>query len=1062
MAGKIKKFFFVSFLTLALGAFAYGAQVLFLFMGFSNSNAQVRTKIKKGFLLPPDEPFRFSPFVTDSVFSEGESSVVMFDNPDNLSLTGEGAETWRFFAEGKGTVDVRIKLRNTDKIPRAWLYNDENQMVPGGKTSIDKLKRDATLSLPIMRPGMHKIVVRLDYANVRQIAVHSFIRRRVLSYRQYVAGSIKTFQLRIEPAQLERLKQLRLVQKIIWTLFSWTDAARRNLPSPKERILTRIKAGSGTWAYATIGLAGRSPEHATTNLLPSMDVRVFSGALPYGLKQFKLYILSAKTSGRDMMMESLLADYGVMMNREDIVKVTLNGRFTGFMQLMEDVDAPFFEFSQQGEGGVIGYEADSLLKQKSEFVEKSFYKKRTNPTGIMTAGALCDVPMLAALSFALTYAGNHGMGQADLRFYKNTVSGCVEPVPRDFNSGTNPLGASGDGHVYRSFFSALTALGTMSPEWRPDTATFSSYFVQKTAKEEAHDLFLWWSAMPLTMNFLGNEKNYSKFIAWMKRWELPADRKKVSGRLNYFGLAAKYLDEQAGTTLYGQLERHLPPFFQSVIPSSTLKEPLASMKDVKEDKNIRYLADMIKISTEGEAVPGSYSLSMFRWRNKVADAILAACAQDDKACMEETSYLNKPAQANVFTFFYRKEMQDKTILLFAGRRMTDSASGLMLADEHGNIIKPSGSYDFGSKEYSIKRKDLYLNDIKPDERVRVVVFSIKKQKEYQYFTAEVSGSALYLGPERLAVVPYPRPPVQQAFLPLSRFMTQKDGILTWRNDAPVVDGPVEIPADTDWVVRKPLEIRFGKNGCFIVHGAIHIMPEASLHLTPSEKYWAGIHFQNNKDIYLEHLLVENAGWMTNTGRFECGGREYTDGVSFYNTRAVLKNVEIRHALSEDALHFTFVEGVLDNVKIHSTDGDSVDLDYSKVSADRLWIQDAGKVGSGNGDGFDICGSGVNITRSHISGSEDKNVSAGENTWLTLSNSMLTGAEIGVAVKDASYVEISESRIAGADFGVAAYSKKPVFEFPHFALKKNITFVSNHADVRTFTPPSTPPLQSKGW
>ena len=95
----------------------------------------------------------------------------------------------------------------------------------------------------------------------------------------------------------------------------------------------------------------------------------------------------------------------------------------------------------------------------------------------------------------------------------------------------------------------------------------------------------------------------------------------------------------------------------------------------------------------------------------------------------------------------------------------------------------------------------------------------------------------------------------------------------------------------------------------------------------------------------------------------------------------------------------------------------------------------------SGDALDFSGSIVKIDLTTFSNIGDKAVSAGENSILSISNSKIKNANIGVASKDLSEISLDSVVIDSAQFtGLAAYIKKPQFG-PAYLNGTNIDFVN---------------------
>jgi len=998
------------------------------------------------------QPYRYSPFIIDQVFNSGQSTASVFENSSDefLRMSGPATEVFRFYASGQGFFEVNFKLQKKGVIPRTWLYNDRNQLVSAGKWSEDA-RGSGTSKHQIQTPGLYKLKLIFNYEHVQKIFLETTVTRDEQPLKKYILENLKTINVHLQPGQYRRIRKLKKLQELHWKKLS-NNIHGRALPSPKEGILGHVKTSKGSWAVAEFKLAGRNQQHQTTYLLPSMDVQIVGGELPFGLEKFKLYPLKAKSFGMDMVMESVLEDVGLFMPRQDIAQVLLDGKFIGYYQIMEANRSHFFEYGQTHEGPIVGYDPDSLIAKKgvSHFKPRSFFKKKVYPVQKQPdpgthgfSDKICQNDYALATSFAITYSGNHGMGAGDTRFNLNVQKNCYQPIIKDVNAGVLAIDL-GRNLIQGQppLFNGLRALGTLAPEWRPNAATYSSYFVFRGNGKTEVDKFFWWNALPSTLDWFSRKENYNNFLKYLNRWDATWSRNRVLKRLEYLAGVGHVIATANGNEmpLYTKLDY---PLIQDIFSVKVFQVPLHISGQLESYPDLLYIQKAVSQLTHNSINIDNHSLAMYKWRNQALEALVSKTKSYKKFNPELVELINQDETSNVITLLFRKEHPQKTSLIFLERNNEGEVraqASLILKDGQGHTYSPGKSLSTGQKVISLKRKDLYINDIRDNEKIRLHWFVIPKTEDYQYVRPEGRGQALYFGSHEITLLT--KEPVfiqDDVSLPLNSFMVREGNKLYWREDAPHPMGPVIIPKNLEWVVKTPLAIKFGPRGCLEIHGKLSLASAATLHLTSLKDSWSGIHFLGNEDLTLARLNIEKVG--TGTEQVDCNGRSYTGAVSFYDTRVALKDSKIRNIRTEDALHLFNAEARLVNVQIDTTQSDAIDGDFSYMKMSKVTLKDAGILGAGGGDGLDVSGSLVEVDQSRLSNNTDKNLSVGENSRVFVDTSFFEKGNYGIAVKDGSYLEIGNSGFYDNQKDIDAYVKKPYFPFPQIVTKENLTFNS---------------------
>ncbi len=995
----------------------------------------VRSQVDVGTILAAREPYRESPFILDHLF-DGDETITLYEgDAASQSLRGDAERSYRIYVNGPATLAVTTVLKHGDRTPRIALYNDKNQLIDGG----DPVRREGGYAerFSVDLAGLYRVLVRFSYDDVDRIALSARVGKPMKSYAEYVSRRLKRLELEFLPTQWSRLDELRRARRDAEPI----EGVRwQPLYQSGERVQARIRSENGPWALATIGLAGRNHAHHSSGLLPSMDVRVVSGALPYGLQRFKLYGLPSKGRGRDMVFESVLRDYGVLMPRADILNVSVDGE-SQYMELLDGMKPFLFEYAQRNEGAIVGFDADVLIGEaNSRFVQKDFYKKAYR-FDAGRYGSIASAPFAAAIdenamalvhAYALSYGGKHGLGQADLRFHMNSRTNRNAPMVRDFNSTI-----AGDSYFdpVNAFRNTLVELADYAPEWRPNVVTHGSFFIERTESNTELDEFFWWNTHPASLQFFTDPERFDVLARHMALLQAPLAIEQVKNRQeNIQSVAEIFEDERLAKELSaGPAQLRFRDFAEAGV-AFELGETLTDES--------RYLRDMIVAVNDDDVVPSESSLQQLAWRNQSVlrmQAHAAKNASGDAAAWHEKS----DAPDSVITYLYGTETPNQTQLTFVQRNPRDDGA-FTLVNEMNQVFHPLRELDIGAQAFPLTYGDLYLSRIRTDERLRAYAFSIPKDTEFHNLTARVTGGLRYLGPRNISINPaYPFAERATGPTTSSSVFDVSGNVYQLRDDAPVIDVGLEIPANAVLRIDDDRTMQFGETGYLLVHGTIVVDENATLTMTSAEESWMGIHFHRNPDLALRNIVVRNVG--NGSDLVDCDGRTYTGGVSFFDTRVQLKNVRVENARVEDALHFLRCDVAIDGLVVQDAMSDAIDADFCVVRILDAAIRYAG------GDGVDVSGSLLHVDGARIQSNADKNISAGENSVLDIRHAQLSDATYGVAVKDGSRVVINDSTIERNRYGISSYTKKPVFGEPNVSFGDGVRIRNNRHNIVPYEP-----------
>jgi hypothetical protein len=997
----------------------------------------VRSQISAGTILAAREPYRDSPFVVDHFFERTDEVDLFEGNDASQSLAGDAERSYRIFLAGPAALTLVTRVTRSDQLPRMALYNDANQLVDGGEHEV--IGGRIVESFEANASGLYRIQTRFPYSDVERITLAVRIDDPVETYAAYLDRNLKGIELDFLPSQWDRLEEIRRSRRAAEPI---ADVRWQPLFQSRERVQARIRSANGPWSLATVGLAGRNHAHHSAGLLPSIDVRIVSGSLPYGLQRFKLYGLRSKNHGRDMAFESVLRDYGVLMPRADIVKVSV-GNDVQFMESLEGMKPFLFEYAQRNEGAITGFNADVLVGDaNSRFEHKEFYKKGieldTNRFGSMASPVFAQAIDVNAMglvhAFALSYGGKHGLGQADFRFHANPRTDRIAPMVRDFNST-----AEGDPYFdpVNAFRNTLVELADYAPEWRPNVVTHGSFFIERAESNTDLDEFFWWTSHPATLQFFAQPGRFESLAKHMDLLQSPLALEHVASRQENVRTIARMLaSDRLGKAL------DTSPTQRRYVDYANGRAAFG-LDDVTTD-GFQYVRELVEHVSDGAVVLSESSLQQLAWRNASVSQMHEYAIQESDPNDVAHWHELQDAPNDVITYLHGTETHDRTLLTFVQRNLAINDGTFVLVGGDGQEYEPVRDALAGTRIRPLQYRDLYLTDIQTNERVRTWFYSIPKTEAYQNLHARVTGSIRYLGPRNISL--NPAFPLPDSLLPLvdpDTIFEISDDDYRMRDDAPPIDAGLVIPRKAVLHIDNDSELRFGESGYLIVRGGIRVAESASLTLTADGDSWPGVHFHNNPDLDIRNVVVKNVG--DGAEFVDCDGRRYTGGVSFFDSNVRLDNVRIENARVEDALHFLRCEAEVTNLTIENSMSDAIDADFSVLNLTDTMIRNSG------GDGVDVSGSLLKIDGARISSNVDKNISAGENSVVHIRHAELSDATYGVAAKDGSTVRLNDSTIERNRYGISSYAKKPVFGKPSVSIGDGVRIRNNRENTVSYDP-----------
>jgi hypothetical protein len=156
----------------------------------------------------------------------------------------------------------------------------------------------------------------------------------------------------------------------------------------------------------------------------------------------------------------------------------------------------------------------------------------------------------------------------------------------------------------------------------------------------------------------------------------------------------------------------------------------------------------------------------------------------------------------------------------------------------------------------------------------------------------------------------------------------------------------------------------------------------------------------------------------------------TGCVTFYGLEVDNISIFSENNNCEDAINLLNVNGFINRVEILGSNSDALDIDFSNLIIESINIADA------NNDCLDISGSNIKLNHGDFNNCLDKSVSVGEVSKVEALIIEANNSNIGLAIKDSSFVEIKKFNARDNNICIAMYRKKQEFGPSRLLLSEN--------------------------
>ena len=182
--------------------------------------------------------------------------------------------------------------------------------------------------------------------------------------------------------------------------------------------------------------------------------------------------------------------------------------------------------------------------------------------------------------------------------------------------------------------------------------------------------------------------------------------------------------------------------------------------------------------------------------------------------------------------------------------------------------------------------------------------------------------------------------------------------------------------------------------------------------------------KNNSIMFNKSTVNIQFSAFDNLSSFDNGEIKLPSAITFYNSKAIIKNSEMKNNLrGDDYVNFYNSSFSVENLLMKNVYADAIDSDFSNGTIDLLVLENVGN------DGLDFSGSKVLVNNSFFNKIGDKALSIGESSEVILENSSVNNSELAVVVKDGSSLNSTNNLLVNNRVDFSVFFKKDFYPPP---------------------------------
>lgn len=318
----------------------------------------------------------------------------------------------------------------------------------------------------------------------------------------------------------------------------------------------------------------------------------------------------------------------------------------------------------------------------------------------------------------------------------------------------------------------------------------------------------------------------------------------------------------------------------------------------------------------------------------------------------------------------------------------------------------------GTEKEEIKPfKGIVLDGYRDSLEVPETTFLVDLETKYLHFTVEGLDSVFQLKISKWAPPKRIRPRKTAAKGPFKE-LSNSNWVL--RKGSYTVKQDIVIPREVYATIEPGTTINLTNGAGIVCFGHLDIKATTdSVVITSSDQNNNGLCVLGGK-VSMENVRLNNL--RANKSSFYHSG-----GVTFYDSRVTLKNVEVNDGFSEDGINIVGGSSFLGHCSVNDCPSDGLDIDAGQAELSDLRFDNIGN------DALDVSYTQAEIDGIQIVRAFDKGISIGEKSQLNIENCKLSNCYVGIIVKDESTATIRSPEIANCNRDIVLFNKKEVFE-----------------------------------
>lgn len=278
------------------------------------------------------------------------------------------------------------------------------------------------------------------------------------------------------------------------------------------------------------------------------------------------------------------------------------------------------------------------------------------------------------------------------------------------------------------------------------------------------------------------------------------------------------------------------------------------------------------------------------------------------------------------------------------------------------------------------------------------------------------------------------PTLASALMPMTRFLALNSNFT--KLDAKTISiGPgtvylgqdTVLPSGVSLIIQPGTNLAVAPGKSLIVFGSLNAIGSVTSPITITGQHWGSIVAIADSS---HAATIRNVDISGGSG-FAKDGRAGTGMLAVYGgMRADITYSRFHDNFDDDALNVKRGSVEILYNSFLRTFGDAIDIDSGRGKISENTFGGFGYLASKghgpNGDGIDMSLSVLDISRNVINGCGDKGMSVGEASNATITENIISGCAIGIAIKDLSFAGLHQNLLSQNKLGITLFQKKPLY------------------------------------